>query len=301
MANQTFFQRRNDSMWNAQVSLLCIYPRPVSPPAASGQAYTGLVDLECDDAGNFPEYVASEITFDLDSSNFNITYTCQTPITLPSSGQTYQTVMLPIFYDTGSIVPYSSDPTYGSPVGVFVTINYPDGSLDGDGLKLTQKVKKGQPSSSNPHVQPDYIGGGVKKIIKPLVVNFNEGDSGTNNTNPSDLFGVPRFQIIQSYTQQNQYFILVIATNESDAGDAISAPISVNIIPPSQINMVFVQNNANFPTQVVGAIPSSYNQFSNVLTSNSGNPNKPATSVAIPINNNVGDTANDYDTNAILM
>lgn len=298
MANQTLFERENGSIWGAEVSLLCIYPRPVSPPSASGQAFSGFVDLECDDAGNFPEYTASDITWD--GTNFNVTYTCQTPITLPSSGQAYQTVMLPIYYDPTSIVPYSSDPTYGSQVGVIVTINYAPGSLDGEGYTLTQKVKKGQPNSTNPKIQPDNPGGGGKKIINPIV-KFKEEDNTADGTNPADIFGVPRFQIIQSYTQQSQYFILVIATNESDVGDSVCAPNRFEIILPSQINMVFVFNNANCPTQVVGAIPSTYNQFSSAITSNSGDPNKPATSVPTPINNNVGDPANDYDTNAILM
>lgn len=305
MANKVAFKRAND-VDGSEVSLLIIYPQWVMDPPLggkpSGHAVSGFVDLPCDSEGNFPEYIPSAMTFD--GSNFNVSYTCNTPIKLPSDNQAYQTVMLPIYLDqTQSII-------YSDKYGVYVTILFADGSVDGNGTPLTKKVKKGQPSYTNPTIQPDD---NHPESKSPHVFLFAESTN-DNDTNPADNFGVPRIQLFQSYTQQDQYFALVVATNVTQSDSPVSNPCNFDTSDKSIINMVFNPISFAVSSQVVGSIASAPYQFSGALTSNNyfnteenpsnpGIPNSPypVISATTPINNNSEDPNNDYDSNAILM
>lgn len=305
MANRIAFERTND-VDGKEVSLLIIYPLWVmNPPLGgrpSGHVVSGFVDLPCDNEGNFPEYIPSELTFD--GQDFNVTYSCNSPITLSSTEQTYQTVMLPLYLDqTMSIV-------YNQNYGVNVTIIFPDGSMDGNGQPLSKKIKKGQPSTQNPHIQPDLDHPESKS---PHVFLFNESSNAVD-TNTGNNFGVPRIQLFQSYTQRNQFFALVVATNVTQSYLPVSTPCNFDLSDESTINMVFNQCNEAVSTQVIGGIASSPYQFSGAITSNNsfnteenpsnlGLPNSPYPVISDKtlINNNPKDSKNDYDFNALLM
>lgn len=300
MANKTLFQRQN-GVDGSEVSLLCVSPMSCTNPGmGSGQAFSGFVDLECDDDGNFPNYTASEMTWD--GSLFKVTFTCTSVISLPASDQQYQTVMLPFYYDT------KNDVGYGVTMGVEVEIIYQQGSTNGNGSDLVRKTKKGQTSTTNPNVQPDAGVNMHPKKEQNCLVEFKEQEYTLDENNPANNFGVPRFRIFKSSTQLSQYFVLVTATNVSSFYDVVQQPKNMEVNSESQIAMIFVQDNAYFWSQVIGCIASTYNQFCGVYTDNNGynvadgsNPLYPVTSEVIPINNTVDDPSNDYDTNVCII
>ena len=282
MANQ-IFPYRQYGVQGSEVSLLVVQPQcSTDPPSVAGTAYTGLVDLPYDETGIFPDYQAGNIMMNGDT--LIMTYTSSTAVNL-SENPDYNTVALPLFYNIPPNINHDQ-------VEVIVYINFPVGSHDEQGKPMSQKVKRGSPSTQNPKIQPDDL----HHITAHHTIQYSEKNA-ADGTNPANDFGVPRFQVIQSYTQSYQFFVLIVATNIYLNNWNVSPPQFIESNGGSQINMSFFGNSTGIFSQVIGIIASNQNQFSSVVTSNNQYNllNYPQESAPIPISHY------DYENNAIVM
>lgn len=317
MANRVFFKRQN-GVDGSEVSLLWIKPQLSSAlnETQEVQAFSGFFDLECTGPDNgMIAYTMGPMLWDEECSTFTVTITFNAPFSLAKTNQQYQTIMLPFYLDTYCSINVNED------ISIDVIINYYEGTTDGFGNEIQNRTKKGKVSTTNPNVQP-IIGFETQKPIKselaPHVVLFDEKTASADGENPADLFGVPRFQIFQSYTQPNQYFILLIATTvdeykstEDTSGSCIASSggnLGLDSNYWNGIEMTIYSNTQLYPCQALGQISASKNEYDFAVTSGNqyctdpnGDPYYPTISAPTKINNIPNDLNNDYDSNAIMM
>jgi hypothetical protein len=264
-------------------------------------ALTGCVDFEINEDGSIPTYTLEntlndEGTMYYDSVNrcINVYYHCSSVVTwakIPDVQQ-YQTILLPIFVDDqNEIMPFTATTSFSFKI----YISYLPEQTDSTGNPLAKTIKQG--SLSN-------MGGIGVKLWDGALNDANSNYEGTlvnmivpptpNNQNAATVAFACRVQIINSITNPDQFFMLIVASAPSDTTSVGVYTTNLGDYGDGSIDC-YINSESNFYCQNFMAIPSTYCQFNSVYYHSIPNP------IITTINNNEEDSTNSYKSNILFL